>query len=449
MKACVFRLTVALLGGAVLVASPVRADDLLSLYREAVQADATFLAAQADTRARREAEPQALAQLLPNVSFNGSNARNSTDRETKYAGGTSKDDSDYRSYNYTLGLRQPLFRPGSYAGWRQAQAQVAGAEASLKWAEQDVGARIGTAYFDVLLEETELNVIKGQRDAYLAQLDYAQKAFQSGAGTRTDIDEARSSLDLAAAQAIEQQYRLNYAYDALKAIINRPLTQLARLDPGRMPLTPPDPARLEDWIRMAEEVNPQLIALNAAAVAADKQVNKALSGHLPTADLIAQRFKNKSDSSNTIDTKTDGNLVGVQFNVPIFSGGDTVSVVRQARAELDKARQQLEATRREVGLQIRKEFDGVTQGVHWVTAYEMAAKSAEQALASTRKGFQAGKRTTLDILTAEQNLATVRRDLNRGRYQYVLSRLRLLALVGKLNEEEIARFNGWLLASVE
>ncbi|MDR2261639.1 MAG: TolC family outer membrane protein [Azoarcus sp.] len=435
-------LAAAFLGISISAAFPARADDLLSLYREAVVADADYLAAQADTQARREVMPQARAQLLPSLSFNGSRSRNSTDQES----GSVKRDIDYNSYNYVLGVRQPIFRANSYIAYKQSQAQVEGAEATLRWAEQDVGTRVGTAYFDVLLAEAELDVIKVQRDAYQKQLDYAQKAFQAGAGSRTDIDEARSHLDLAAAQVIELQYRVNYAQDALKAIINRTLTPLARLNPGRMQLTRPDPDRLEDWIQMAEEVNPQLASLRASVEVADRQVNKTLSNHLPTLDLVAERSKSKSDGSNNIGTKNDTGMVGLQFNLPIFSGGETISTVRQARAELDKARQQLEGARREVGLQVRKEFDGVTQGVHWVRAYEQAVQSSEQSLLSTRKGFQAGIRSTLDILIAEQNLATARRDLNRGRYQYVLSRLRLLALVGRLNEEEIGRFNSWLEA---
>ncbi|MDR0716932.1 MAG: TolC family outer membrane protein [Azoarcus sp.] len=433
-------LAAAFLGISISAAFPARADDLLSLYREAVVADANYLAAQADTQARRELMPQARAQLLPSLSFNGSRSRNSTDQES----GSVKRDIDYNSYNYVLGVRQPIFRANSYIAYKQSQAQVEGAEATLRWAEQDVGTRVGTAYFDVLLAEAELDVIKVQRDAYQKQLDYAQKAFQAGAGSRTDIDEARSHLDLAAAQAIELQYRVNYAQDALKAIINRALTPLARLDPGRMQLARPDPDRLEDWIQMAEEVNPQLASLRASVEVADRQVNKTLSNHLPTLDLVAERSKSKSDGSNNIGTKNDTGMVGLQFNLPIFSGGETISTVRQARAELDKARQQLEGARREVSLQVRKEFDGVTQGVHWVRAYEQAVQSSEQSLLSTRKGFQAGIRSTLDILIAEQNLATARRDLNRGRYQYVLSRLRLLALVGRLNEEEIGRFSSWL-----
>jgi TolC family type I secretion outer membrane protein len=424
-------------------AAPAQADDLLSLYREAVQADATYQASQADTRARRELMPQARAQLLPNLSFSGSANRN---RGEKEEGNQPERDVDYNGHNYTLGVRQPLFRPASYAAYKRSQAQVESAEASLEWATQDVGTRVGTAYFDVLHAESELAVIKGQRDAYLAQLDYAQRAFQSGAGTRTDVDEARSHLDLAAAQAIEFQYQLNYVRDALSTIVNRPLTPLSRLSPERIQLVPPEPARAEDWIKTAEEVNPQLRSLGASVEAAQRQVHHAYSGHLPTVDLVAQSTKTKTDSSNNAGTTTkyDNNMVGVQFNVPIFEGFGTHSGVRQAQAELVKAREQLEAARRDVGLQVKKAFDGVTQGTYWVRAYEQAANSAEQALQSTRKGFQAGRRTTLDILTAEQNLATARRDLNRGRYQYVISRLKLLALVGRLNEEEIGRFNTWL-----
>ncbi|MDR2091735.1 MAG: TolC family outer membrane protein [Azoarcus sp.] len=444
MKLPISLMAVLVVGGVMPVSPAARADDLLSLYREAVRADANYLAAQADAQARRELAPQALARLLPNLSFQGSNARNSVEQETA---NRPKNDLDYRSSSLSLGVRQPLFRPAAYATWRQAQAQVVGAEATLQWAEQDVGTRIGTAYFDVLLAEAELKVTREQRDAYLTQLDYAQKAFQSGAGTRTDIDEARSQLDLAVAQTLDLQYQLKYAEDTLKSIIDRPITSLARLDPERIQLVAPDPARPEDWIQQAEEINPRLASLRAAVEAADKQINKALSGHLPTVDLLARRFRNKSDSINNSDTKNDGNMVGIEFDVPIFSGGETMSVVRQAKAELDKARQQLEVARREVGLEVRKEFDGVAQGVHWVAAYERAVQSAEQALLSTRKGFRAGTRTTLDILTAEQNLATARRDLDRGRYRYVLAHLKLLALVGRLGEEEIGRINGWLTAS--
>ncbi|MCL2590870.1 MAG: TolC family outer membrane protein [Betaproteobacteria bacterium] len=452
MKTHVSLLT-AVLVGAGIVSLPAQADNLLSLYHEAVQADTTYLGAQADTRVAREMKPQALARLLPNVSFSGNNFRQTINRpsQTYEIGGQSitynPPTEKYNTYTYALGVTQPLFRADAYVAWKQSQEVVKGAEADLLWAGQQIGTRVSEAYFKVLLTEANLEVTKAQRDAYLTQLDYAQKAFQTGAGTRTDIDEARSQLDLAAAQTIELQYQLNYARDELKVLVDRPLTPLARLNPDRIQLVSPDPDRLEDWVQKAEEVNPRLNALRASVEAANLQVKKALSGHLPTVDLVAQHVNNQELTfvqSDQYNDKYRGNLYGLRVDVPIFSGGATSSQVRQAGAQLDKARLQLEEGRRAIGLMVRKEFEGVAQGLHWVHAYEQAVKSAEQALASTRKGFMGGTRTTIDIIIAEQNLANAKRDLNRGRCDYVTSRLRLLAMVGELNEAEITRINGWL-----
>lgn len=426
------------------LATPAFADDLIGLYREAVIADATFLAIQADTAAQRELLPQARAQLLPNLSFSGSKSKNRTDQTSQGLFGQTTNEYDYDSHNYALSLRQPLFRPYSIAAYIQAQAQVQGADATLERAVQDVAVRVGSAYFDVLLAQSEVDVNKAQQEAYAAQLAYTDKAFAAGAGTRTDIDEARSRLDLAKAQALELQHRLEYMQDALKALVNRPLTPLALLDPERLELARPTPARLEAWVAEAEAVNPQLKALRANVEAAENEIWKARSGHLPTVDLVLQRSKSESENNTSIGNKYDTKMVGVQLNIPIFSGGYVNSTVRQAHATLERQRQQLEATRREISLEVKREFDTATQGVQWVKAYEQAVQSAEQTLYSTKKGFQAGKRNSLDILNAEQNLAAARRDLNRGRYQYVLARLKLLSLVGRLDDAEISRFNSWL-----
>lgn len=430
----------------VLLTAAARADDLLSLYRQALESNASYRAAQADVEAQREVLPQARAQLLPSLSLSGSKGKNKTEQTSTGFFGPVTRTQEYDSHNYALTLKQPLFRPYNFALYAQSRAQVASADARLDQALQDLAVTVGGAYFDVLLARAELEVNRSQQQAYEAQMQYAEKAFKAGLGTRTDIDEARSRLDLVKAQAIQLEYRVEYMLDALRAVVGRPLTPLAILDPERVQLVPPDPANLDEWIRVAEEVNPRLRSLRADVEAAEKEVWKARSGHMPTVDLVAQRSNSESDSNTSIGSEYDTKMVGVQVSIPIFSGGYVSSTVRQALANLEKVRQQMEATRREVALQVRKEFDAVLQGVHWVQAYDQAVKSAEQTLYSTRKGFQAGTRNSLDILNAEQNLATARRDLNRGRYEYVLARLRLMALVGRLDVEEMGRFNSWLEA---
>ncbi|MDR0736337.1 MAG: TolC family outer membrane protein [Zoogloeaceae bacterium] len=426
------------------VALSARADDLLSLYQEALRSDALFLSVRAETEAQRELLPQARAQLLPNLSWSGSQSKKTTEQVSQSTWGTQRSENDYDSHNYVLSLRQPLFRVHNFALYRQSRAQVSSADAALENAVQEVAVRVGTAYFDVLLAQSELDVNQAQQDACRAQLNYAQKAFVAGAGTRTDIDEAQSRLDLTRAQAMELEYRLEYARDALQSIVARPLTPLAPLNSDRLQLLRPDPERLEDWIQMAESVNPHLKALKANVDAAEQEVWKARAGHFPTVDLVAQRSRSDSDYDTSIGSAYDTRMIGIQVNIPLFSGGYVNSTVRQARAMLEKQRQQQEAARREISLEVRKEFDAASQGVHWVRAYEQAVKSAEQTLFSTKKGFQAGTRNTLDILNAERDLAAARQDLNRGRYQYILARLKLLALVGRLDEVEMGHFNTWL-----
>jgi outer membrane protein/protease secretion system outer membrane protein len=371
-------------------AAPAGADDLVTLYREAMVSDATFLSTRADTEAQREALPQARAQLLPNLSFSGTKSKNATEQTNESMFGPVTSERDYDSHNYVLALRQPLFRPYSIAAYIQARAQAESADATLAWAIQDVAVRVGSAYFDVLLAQSELDVNKAQQEAYAARLAYTEKALAAGYGTRTDIDEARARLDLAQAQALEFRHRLEYLMDTLGALVNRPLTPLAVLDPARLELARPDPARLEDWIQEAETINPRLASLRARVKAAENEIWKARSGHLPTVDLVAQRSKSESESNTSIGTKYDTKMVGLQVNIPLFSGGYVHSTARQAHAELERQRQQLEAARRDINLEVRKEFDAATQGVQWVNAYAQAVRSAEQTLHSTKKGFQAG-----------------------------------------------------------
>ncbi|MCL2886726.1 MAG: TolC family outer membrane protein [Betaproteobacteria bacterium] len=419
------------------------ADDLLSLYLEAMTADASFLSARAENEAQQELLPLARAQFFPSLSLSGSQSRNTTTRTDQGPWGPNTTTYNYRSKQYAFSLRQMLFRPYQMASYRQAEAQVESADAAFSWARQELASKVGAAYFEALSAQSEVEVNRAQQDAYQAQMRYAEKAFSAGSGTRTDIDEARARLDLARAEGIELAHRLGSAKDVLQAMVNRPLSPLIPLDPERMPLIVPEPGRLDVWIAKAETENPRILALRADLEAARREIQKTQSGHLPTVDLIAQRAKSKNESNTSIGSDYDTGMVGVQVNMPIFSGGYVSATVRQAHALVEKARQQLEAGRREIGLMVKKEFDGVMQGIHWVRAYEQAAVSAEQTLYSTRKGVQAGVRNNLDILNAEQNLATARMNLSRGRHHYALAHLRLLALTGGLNETEIRRLNGW------
>jgi outer membrane protein/protease secretion system outer membrane protein len=161
-------------------------------------------------------------------------------------------------------------------------------------------------------------------------------------------------------------------------------------------------------------------------------------------DLFAQKTIASSDSETSINQYFDTSRIGIQVTIPLYSGGFVNSTQRQASANVEQVQQRLDASRRDLSLRVRKQFQSVGEGVEKIRALEIAKRSAEQAINSTRKGVTAGTRTTLDVLNALQKAATVERDLTRARYEYAMARIRLFSLAGSDDMEMITNINRWL-----
>ena len=416
--------------------------DLLKAYEAAQLQDATLAAARAAAAAGRERLPQAKSQFYPNISANFSRNKNDLDTTApNFLGQQQTTNNRYPSSNQTLSIRQPLYRPQLTAQYRQAQAQVDDAEATLAQEEQNLAVRVSGAYFEALLTYDQLDLVLAQRAAYTTQLDAARKGLAAGSGTRTDIDEAQARLDMNTAQEIEARQNITYTQQQLQTLVNQPVAQLAKLDVARLELANPQPDRLEDWIDRAERSSPQLQSLRAQAEAAKQDIDRAKAGHHPTLDAVAQWSRSQSESVTNTQSRYDNASYGLQLNVPLFAGGYVNSQVRQAIAGQERAEQALEAGRRNLGVRVHKEFRGVTEGVPKIKALEQALRSADQLVLSSQKSFQAGSRTVLDVLNAEQQRVSVMHDLAQARYVYLVSRIRLLALVGGADTEAMVAAN--------
>ena len=435
---------------AALFASSTPAADLLGAYRQALENDANFLAARANTDAAREAVPQARAGLLPNLSFSGSRSKNNTDiTQNNATFGKISSHFDYIAEGQNLTLRQPLYRRANLAQYRQAEAQVAGAELTLDKERQNLAARVASAYFDVLAAQDQLRFFAEAKKAYYEQWRRAVVMLEKGAGTRTDRDETKARYDSVVAQEIDAANAVDLAERTLTSITSQtvPAAALASLDARRLPLEPPTPASFDEWVKLAEDSNPELASLRYGIETYNQEVDKQRSGHLPTLDLIAQRSYSASETISIIGSQYNTNLIGLQVSIPLFAGGAVVSAERQALAGLERARQQYEAGKRQMTLNLRREYNNVMMGVTKVQALEEALKSASLALVSTEMGVKAGTRNTLDVLNANQQVYGAQRDLGKARYDYVVGRLRLKAAAGTLGEQDIELVNRWLAAA--
>lgn len=417
------------------IASPVlHAANLVEVYREAQQQDAAYASARAAYQAGQEKLPQGLALLLPSLSLGASSAWSDVDTPTT--------NRQFNSNGYSLSLNQPVYRKQNFALYEQSKSQVFQAEAQFAVARQDLITRVAQAYFDVLLAQDNVALSGAQKAAIGEQLEMAKRNFEVGTATITDTHEAQARYDLTTAQEIAAQNDLEIKIRALQLILGKIPEHLAALN-DKLPLVLPEPNDMSKWVAQAEQQSPLIAIQRAALEIATQEVEKNRAGHLPTLDLVAGYSQN-SNSSYLVSGTVTSQTIGLQFNLPIYQGGSVNSKVREALANQEKARQDLEQGNRQAALQTRQAFLGVTSGMAQVKALEQALVSSQSSLDSTRLGQEVGVRTNVDVLNAQQQLFTAKRDLSQARYNYILSQLKLKSAVGVLRDEDVEQVNLWL-----
>ena len=420
--------------------------NLKQVYEAALEQDASIRASRATADSGRERLPQARSGLLPQVSASAGRNSNNLDTTAPNILGTPVTTNDqYFSDNRTVQLRQPLMNMQRWHQFQQAKSVVKEVEANLDREFQNLVVRVASAYFESLMADEQLDLVLAQKKTYTALVDAANKGFAAGSGTRTDIDDAQSRLDMATAQELEARQNQDLARRQLQLLVNQPVAQIAKLNVAALQLSPPMPANLDEWTRKAELASPEMKALQARLDAARREVSKAQAGHLPTLDAVAQWSNSGSENTTRVNSRYENKSIGLQLNIPLYSGGYVNSTIRQAVAEQTRAEESLEALRRDLGVRVHKEYRGVSEGVVRVKALEQAARSAEQMMKSTQMSLKAGSRTQLDVLNAQQQYTLALRDLATARFVYLLSNVRLASLVGDDAMVSVEKVNASLI----
>ena len=416
------------------ISAQAHAADLMQFYREALSNDPVYASARSSRAAGDERLVQSRAGLLPSIGASGSYTRSELEAYGQKI--------NTNNNAYTVQLTQPLLRVANWEGYQQGKLQVAVSEAQFAQVKQDLIVRVGQAYFDVLAAQDALTFLKAQESAITEQLASAKRNFEVGTATITDTNEAQARYDLATAQEIAAQNDLEVRRTALQQIIGKPPGVLSVLRVG-VTLTPPSPAAIEPWVSSAEQQNFSVLSQQLNVEIAKREIKRSRAGHYPTLDLIALRSRSAQTGSAFAGASGTGtnNAIGVQWSIPIFSGFAVDSKVRENIALEDRARNDLENAIRSAAQTARQSYLGVNNGLAQVRALQAAEISSQSALESNRLGYQVGVRINIDVLNAQQQLFSTRRDLARARYDTLMSGLRLKSAAGTLREEDLGQIN--------
>lgn len=418
--------------------------DLLEVYHRAQGSDPTFEAARYTLEATQQKMPEARAGFLPTVNLTGND--NATKATTSFTG-VPLTDRNVRAWTWNVQLTQPLIRLQNLYAYNESELLVEQAQAQYVEAEQELILRVVQAYFDMLTAEEGIGAAEAQLRAMSEQLAVAQHGFEKGAAAITDVHEAKSKADLAHAQLVAAQSDLEAKHSELEKLIGEMPGSLAGLLPASViPKLEPDDAK--SWVDRAKLENPAVRAQQAALDAAEAGISKNRAEHLPTLDLTASYGGNYS--SGSIGNPTDfmsralSRQAGVQLTIPISAGGATAARVDEAIANRNKANAQLEEARRKSAADAKQAYAAIKSGLSQIEALESAVESGQSSVAGNRKGYALGIRINSDVLGAEQQLYSSRRDLAKARYDTLLQGFKLKAAAGVLNEDDLVAVNAML-----
>ena len=421
--------------------------DLVTVYQQAAKNNTDIAAARADYQARREVEPQARAGLLPNLSAGA----NYGDTRTNF---NVPDTTVPRSgLTYQANLTQPLFRADRWFQLQAAEATSEQAALELSATEQSLVLQSAETYFAVLRAQDTLASTRAEEAAFKRQLDQANERFDVGLSDKTDVLEAQAGFDTARANRILAERAVDDAFEALVALTNRSYSAVEGIV-HTLPVLAPTPNDAKSWVDTAAAQNLNLQASYYAVNAAEETLRQRKSGHAPTLDAVASYQKGDNDSlgftnlgsplSRTYSGDVSQRYIGLQLNIPLYSGGLTSSQVREAYQRLEQTEQLRESLRRQVVQNTRNLFRAVSTDVETVQARRQSIISNQSALEATEIGYQVGTRNIVDVLDAQRQLYSSVRNYNDARYDYILNNLRLKQAAGILSPADLEALGSFL-----
>ncbi|MEH2920704.1 outer membrane channel protein TolC [Samsonia erythrinae] len=418
-----------------------QAENLLQVYQQAKNTNPDLRSSAATRDAAFEKINEARSPLLPQLGINADYTYNKGYRDNDGVNSNEK--------SAALQLTQTLFDMSKWRALTLQEKQAGIEDVTYQTAQQNLILNTATAYFNVLRAIDSLSYINAQKQAIYRQLDQTTQRFNVGLVAITDVQNARAQYDNVLANEVLARNTLDNELESLRQITGNFYPQLAGLNIERFSTQKPAP--LNNLLKEAENRNLNLLSARLSQDLAREQIRSAETGYMPTLDLTAStgvsdtRYSgSRTNNGNFNDSDAGQHKVGVNFTLPIYSGGATNSQVKQAQHSYVSASEQLESAHRSVIQTVRSSFNNISASISSITAYKQAEVSAQSSLDAMEAGYQVGTRTIVDVLDATTTLYNAKQQLSSARYDYLINQLNIKSAQGTLNENDLQALNASL-----
>ncbi|MDY4376388.1 outer membrane channel protein TolC [Pectobacterium brasiliense] len=419
-----------------------QAENLLQVYQQAKSTNPDLRSSAATRDAAFEKINESRSPLLPQLGINAGYTYNKGYRDSNGVNNNEK--------SATLQLTQTLFDMSKWRALTLQEKQAGIEDVTYQTAQQNLMLNTATAYFNVLRAIDSLSYINAQKQAIYRQLDQTTQRFNVGLVAITDVQNARAQYDSVLANEVLTRNTLDNALESLRQITGNFYPQLAGLNIERFSTQKPE--AVNNLLKEAENRNLNLLSARLSQDLAREQIRSAETGYMPTLDLTAStgvsdtRYSgSRTNNSNSFNDSDAGqHKVGINFTLPLYSGGATNSQVKQAQHSYVSASELLESAHRSVIQTVRSSFNNISASISSINAYKQAEVSAQSSLDAMEAGYQVGTRTIVDVLDATTTLYNAKQQLSSARYDYLINQLNIKSAQGTLNEADLQALNASL-----
>jgi len=392
-------------------------DALIAAYRNSALLDQN----RAVLRAADEDVAQAIARLRPVVAFTAQSVWRRA--ETDLGFGATVVES--LATSLTLSAEMTLLDFGrNKLGIAISRESVLATRAALIQVEQQVLLAAVSAYVDVRLTQEIVALRQSNFRLITQELRAAEARFDVGETTRTDVAIAQARLAGSRAALAAAEGQLMIAREAYKAATGDYPGRLAAL-----PKLPALPAGLEAAQGVARSTHPLVRQAQHMVAIAELQVDLAEAAMKPT---LGAGLSIAVDQDG-YDTET----FGLTLNQTLYAGGRLSSLLREAIAGKDGARAGLQQTAINVIESVGIAWANLAVSASSIEASDQQIRAAQTAFDGVREEADAGARTTLDVLDAEQELLDARNARLQAEAQRYVGVYQVLATMGLLTVDHL------------
>jgi outer membrane protein len=420
----------------------VLAEDLLTVYQQALQADPQLKSAEENIEIGAALKGQALGQMLPQVNVSGNW---STNKQT-LRGLNRATTSNYNGTRYYVSLNQTLFDFAKFWEWRRMSKAEDQYAAEAIEAHNKLMFDVVNRYFIQLEAEDQLSFAKTEKQAAQKQLEQIQKQYAKQLLKITDLYAVEARLDKVIADEILAESQRVTALESLRELTGATPSALNKLrDAVDYQEIQGD---LQQWIDVAQSQNPALSAKQNAILVAENNVTVQKSKFLPVADFQLNFYDTNTGYQNSnIGADTQTEIAAINLNVPLFSGGTTTHQVIEAKHHLQISKNENEAATRSIIKETSDAFLTTNANARQIKASKKALESASKSREAMERGFHYGVVTISDVIKAQQDEFSVKKDFAQAKYNYIINRIRFMHAVGSIAEENLQEINSWLEAN--